>query len=77
MAAVLGLDDDKVELACNRTDGDVWVANYNAPGQVVIAGSVDAVAEAGSSSKKMSVVPTKHASPNGSRKTGRPSSASA
>lgn len=39
MAAVLGLDDDKVETACNRTDGDVWVANYNAPGQVVIAGS--------------------------------------
>ena len=28
MAAVLGLDDDKVELACRRTDGDVWVANY-------------------------------------------------
>ncbi len=38
MYAVLGLDDDQVELACSRTDGDVWVANYNAPGQVVIAG---------------------------------------
>src|SRR5690606_29387977 len=24
MAAVLGLDDDKVEVACARTDGDVW-----------------------------------------------------
>jgi [acyl-carrier-protein] S-malonyltransferase len=44
MAAVLGLDDDKVEVACARTDGDVWVANYNAPGQVVIAGSPEAVA---------------------------------
>jgi [acyl-carrier-protein] S-malonyltransferase len=46
MAAVLGLDDDKVEVACARTDGDVWVANYNCPGQVVIAGAPEAVAEA-------------------------------
>lgn len=53
MAAVLGLDDDKVELACTRTDGDVWVANYNAPGQVVIAGSPDAIAAAGEGAKKL------------------------
>ncbi len=39
MAAVLGLDDDQVEVACRRADADVWVANFNAPGQVVIAGS--------------------------------------
>ncbi len=39
MAAVLGLDDDDVEIACRRADSDVWVANFNAPGQVVIAGS--------------------------------------
>ena len=39
MAAVLGLDDDDVEIACRRADADVWVANFNAPGQVVIAGS--------------------------------------
>jgi len=39
MAAVLGLDDDQVEVACNLADDDVWVANFNAPGQVVIAGS--------------------------------------
>ena len=47
MAAVLGLDDDDVEIACRRADADVWVANFNAPGQVVIAGSpagVDAAA---------------------------------
>lgn len=43
MAAVLGLDDDAVEVACARVDGDVWVANYNAPGQVVVAGSPDAI----------------------------------
>ena len=47
MAAVLGLDDDQVEVACRRADGDVWVANYNAPGQVVIAGSPEGVAAAG------------------------------
>ncbi|MGI9599057.1 MAG: ACP S-malonyltransferase, partial [Acidimicrobiales bacterium] len=41
MAAVLGLDDEKVEAACRRVDGDVWVANYNAPGQVVIAGDAE------------------------------------
>lgn len=43
MAAVLGLDDDQVEVACRLADADVWVANFNAPGQVVIAGSPDAV----------------------------------
>ena len=41
MAAVLGLDDDQVEIACRRADADVWVANFNAPGQIVIAGSPD------------------------------------
>ena len=43
MAAVLGLDDDQVEVACRRADADVWVANFNAPGQVVIAGSPSGV----------------------------------
>src|SRR5215211_1583854 len=43
MAAVLGLDDDQVDVACRRADEDVWVANYNAPGQVVIAGSPNGV----------------------------------
>lgn len=53
MAAVLGLDDDKVELACTRTDGDVWVANYNAPGQVVIAGDPNAIQAAGAIAKEL------------------------
>lgn len=44
MSAVLGLDDDQVDVACRRADEDVWVANYNAPGQVVIAGSPTGVA---------------------------------
>ena len=37
MAAVLGLDDDLVEVACRRADSDVWVANFNAPGQEGVA----------------------------------------
>ncbi len=51
MAAVLGLDDNLVAEACEATLGDVWVANYNAPGQVVIAGAPDAVAVAGDEAK--------------------------
>jgi len=53
MAAVLGLEDDAVESACGLAEGDVWVANYNAPGQVVIAGTHDAVAEAGRIAKDL------------------------
>ncbi len=53
MAAVLGLDDDDVEVACARVDGDVWVANYNAPGQIVIAGEPEAVAEAAVVAKEL------------------------
>ena len=39
MAAVLGLDPDAVAGACARADGNAWVANDNAPGQIVIAGT--------------------------------------
>ena len=53
MAAVLGLDDDLVVAACARVDGDVWVANYNAPGQIVIAGSPTAVEDASEKAKEL------------------------
>jgi [acyl-carrier-protein] S-malonyltransferase len=47
MAAVLGLADDDVVGACAEAtaagDGEVVAANFNAPGQVVIAGHVAAV----------------------------------
>ena len=46
MSAILGLDDELVEVACRRADSDVWVANFNAPGQIVIAGSSEGVAKA-------------------------------
>ncbi|MES2559882.1 MAG: ACP S-malonyltransferase [Bacteroidota bacterium] len=47
MAAVLGLDDAKVEEVCaSVTDGVVVAANYNCPGQLVISGSIEAVNKA-------------------------------
>jgi len=53
MMAVLGLDDDGVAAACQRCEQDAWIANYNAPGQVVIAGDPDALAEAGSIARSL------------------------
>lgn len=46
MAAVLGLDDSKVEEICSQIDGVVVAANYNCPGQLVISGKKDDVAKA-------------------------------
>jgi [acyl-carrier-protein] S-malonyltransferase len=53
MAAVLGAEEDDVEAACQRAEGEVWVANYNAPGQVVIAGTPEAVGVAGTIAKEL------------------------
>ncbi|HVA54478.1 MAG TPA: ACP S-malonyltransferase [Gammaproteobacteria bacterium] len=49
MAAILGLADEAVESACREAAHDQVVAavNYNAPGQVVIAGHKTAVERAG------------------------------
>lgn len=48
MAAILGLDDDQVRAACADAAGDgvVEAVNFNAPGQVVIAGDQAAVERA-------------------------------
>jgi len=45
MAAVLGLDDEKVEEVCATITnaGTVVAANFNCPGQVVISGEIEAV----------------------------------
>jgi len=46
MAAIIGLDDDKVVALCSEasTDSDkVWAANFNCPGQLVVAGHARAV----------------------------------
>jgi len=53
MAAVLGADDEVVEEACAKASGDVWVANSNGAGQVVIAGDADGIAEAGAIAKEL------------------------
>ncbi|MDP7331308.1 MAG: ACP S-malonyltransferase [Candidatus Marinimicrobia bacterium] len=44
MAAVIGLDDETTQNICNQySNGIVVAANFNAKGQVVISGEVDAV----------------------------------
>ncbi len=53
MAAILGLDDDTVVKVCSEYTGDgiVEAVNFNATGQVVIAGNKDAVERACESMK--------------------------
>lgn len=48
MAAILGMADEQVEAICNLLGAEALVvpANYNAPGQLVISGSVDGVRQA-------------------------------
>ncbi|MBQ9892250.1 MAG: ACP S-malonyltransferase [Bacteroidales bacterium] len=46
MAAVINLPSEKIEEICALCGGTVVAANYNCPGQVVISGEKDAVAEA-------------------------------
>lgn len=45
MAAILGLDDDRVVRVCKQCSGEevVQAANFNSPGQVVIAGHTAAL----------------------------------
>jgi [acyl-carrier-protein] S-malonyltransferase len=44
MAAILGLADEVVEALCRKI-ANVWPANYNCPGQLVISGQTPAVDE--------------------------------
>lgn len=46
MAAVLRLEDAKVEEICASIEGIVVPANYNCPGQLVISGEIEAINEA-------------------------------
>ena len=46
MAAILMLDDAEVRAACAEAGGEVQAVNFNAPGQVVIAGEKAAVERA-------------------------------
>jgi [acyl-carrier-protein] S-malonyltransferase len=53
MAAVLGLDDETADQACRRAQTQAWVANYNAPGQVVIAGAREGISAATEQAKNL------------------------
>ena len=46
MAAILGLEDAKVEEICASIEGIVVPANYNCPGQLVISGDIASVEKA-------------------------------
>lgn len=52
MAAVIGMDGEKIAGICEQMDGMVTVANYNCPGQVVITGEEKAVDAAGAALKE-------------------------
>lgn len=47
MAAIMGSDQATIENICKSIDGIVSIANYNSPSQIVIAGEIPAVEEAG------------------------------
>ena len=66
MAAVLGLDAAIIEKVCEDTIGEVFVANYNCPGQIVITGEEGAVERASEGCKEAGakrVVPLKVSGP--------------
>ena len=52
MAAILGLDDDIVAKVCESIEGIVSCANYNSPGQIVIAGQQASVESANEALKE-------------------------
>lgn len=43
MAAILGMETERLQELCDTTEGVVDIANYNCPGQLVISGEVEAV----------------------------------
>ena len=66
MAAVLGLDGMTVKEVCEKTFGEVFVANYNCSGQIVITGETGAVDRASAACKEAGakrVIPLKVSGP--------------
>ncbi len=55
MAALLGAAPEQAELACEAAPDSAWVANDNAPGQVVIAGTPDGLAAASARAQEIGV----------------------
>jgi [acyl-carrier-protein] S-malonyltransferase len=46
MAAIIGMEDSRVEEVCDSIDEVVVAANYNSPGQIVISGSLSGIDQA-------------------------------
>lgn len=66
MAAIIGLDGEKITELCDKTEGIVSVANYNCPGQIVITGEEAAVLAASVAIKEAGarrVIPLKVSGP--------------
>jgi [acyl-carrier-protein] S-malonyltransferase len=66
MAAVLGLDGETVKNVCEKFYRQVFVANYNCPGQIVISGEQNAVDQAADACKEAGakrVIPLKVSGP--------------
>jgi [acyl-carrier-protein] S-malonyltransferase len=66
MAAVIGLEKEKIEEICEEIPGIVGIANYNCPGQIVITGEKTAVEAAGEELTKQGarkVIPLKVSGP--------------
>src|SRR5207237_6203757 len=55
MAALLGATAEQAEDACAAAPDACWVANDNAPGQVVIAGTADGVAAGSARAQELGV----------------------
>ncbi|MCL5947764.1 MAG: ACP S-malonyltransferase [Actinobacteria bacterium] len=53
MVALIGISDEEADIACRKADDDVWPANFNAPGQVAIAGSPEGIEKAIAYAKAM------------------------
>lgn len=53
MSAVMGLNREEVSKACELAGGQVYPANYNMPGQIVIAGEKEAVERAEKEAEKL------------------------
>jgi [acyl-carrier-protein] S-malonyltransferase len=55
MAALLGASLEQAEEACRAAPDGCWIANDNAPGQVVIAGTPDGVEQGSAQAKQLGV----------------------
>ncbi len=55
MAAVLGLDTDKIKELCENVSGTGYLAlaNINCPGQIVVSGGIDAIDAAEAAAKEL------------------------